>query len=200
MNINYNLSEIRDLLKGGEIIEYTSTKDFYNKEDFSLYGYFLIEGMLKAYSLFPDKKVMLFFLQNYETNIFLLNPFVILGNDLEKCNYEIIEPTLLLKISREELLNKYNTVEKVELLVMKSYEMIYNAILQSILVKIKNDTKTLIYEYLKQGTKYGKGDFKISKKNIALDLNLSRSTVSKKLKILEQEKKILLKSTSIFLF
>ena len=160
--------------------------------------YFLLSGSMKLIIKQGNKEMFLYHLTTPEISI--INGYIPLTiNDLD---YALIctENSVFMTISSANIIEWSATYEKLRDHIIFSTHFNFNNLSNSLLDYISKPSDKRIFDYLVlKSTLLKTNNIEISLKEISMDLNLSRETVSRLLKKLEIKKKIIKKDKSILI-
>lgn len=185
-----------------EIIESSHIKEIPKATEIIREGQFIkvipivLEGLVKVYSSFEEKELLLYYIQPVDSCIMSFSSGI--SNDPSKI-YAITEEDskiLLLPISNViKWKRKYPDFND---LFYRQYNLRYNDLLQTINQVLFDKMDKRLYDYLKEKKLLtNKNPVKISHREIANELGTAREVISRVMKKLENEGKVKQQSNSI---
>jgi|GEM_PF-3577652 len=185
--------------KHGEIIKITK-KDNADNFIFNLEKktYCFLSGLVKVYVEHECKKIFLFHLPNNKISFASLPS---LKNEYNlKFKIEIIEDTTILINSNKNILELSHSHTILKNYIINSYQHFFLIMLKKIQEFTQKTLEDQLLNHLKlKATLYKQLEIVIPIQELATDLNFSREAISRSLKKLECDHKIIRKSRSIIL-
>ena len=159
---------------------------------------FLISGLIKLFIEHESKKTILYHLEGNQAFIpTFINPF---NNSPITCSSFAIKESIIITIPKIKILELSNTFTELKDFINTSNKKHYFSLLNIIIQLIEQPLEERLFSYLKLNSITFKTDeVKISRNEIASDLNFSRETVSRALKKLEEKNRIIRKPRSILI-
>ncbi len=191
--------ELCDLiLQEGILKKYTSQSIVANKGDYKDYTVFILDGLLKVTLGKETNNLLLYHISKEDNsvltfmNIFTNTPIQIAVTALQESTLLFVSNTKILKWS-----SKFDSLEQ-EL--FKAYHKNNKCLLQTVKNVMTNSLEQRLFEYIKNKTiVYNDSHIHISRNEIASDLYASKEAISRTIKKLENDNKIIRKSRSIIL-
>ncbi len=194
--LKYSLELKKALLKYGIIKEYSENTNVFFEDEYQNVCCFMMKGAVKTYINVDEEKIILYGIHSEKQKLTLLNPSIIYHENKEKYSCVATEDTVILKMDVSFIklyIEKYNELDEIY---MRSYEQSFDLMLKILKCKLKLDAKELLYTYLRE--RIGKGNELYIKRSIIVeDTGLSKATISKNLKLLEEENLIIRKPKKI---
>lgn len=185
--------------KNSEIITIPK-KDISNSfsYDFCSNSYCFLSGLVKVYILFQGKKIFLYHLPNKNKSLMsfpnMLNEYNL------QFRIEALHDTVVLINSNKNILKWSDSYPVLRDYIINSYQCFYHIMLENIQKHLKETLENRLLDYLKLNTHLFKTlELTISIQELAIDLNCTREAISRSLKRLELDHKIIRKSRSILL-
>lgn len=184
----------RDLID--EILEESDSLTFPHNTQLVRAGQYIksipivLKGLIKVFISHEDKDLLLYYIKPGESCIMLFS--AILNNQPSKVYAVTDEETTLISIQAPKLLQWIKKYPDLNTLFFKEYNMRYNDMLQTIHSVIFENMDVRLYKYLTAKAMVMDSDMvSLSHKQIANDLGTAREVISRILKRLETEKKII---------
>lgn len=149
----------------------------------------VIEGLVKVYSRFDDKELLLHYIE--PTQSCVMTFYAALKNTPSKVNVVTEERTKLLLIHVQYLPNWLNTFQSFNTLFYTQFNLRYKELLDTIGHLLLDKMDKRLYDHLKKKLELTKDDYvKMSHNQIANELGTAREVITRVLKKLEIEEKI----------
>lgn len=150
----------------------------------------VLNGLVKVFTRHEDKELLLYYIRPGETCIISFN--AALTNSSSKAYAISEEDSKILLIPTEKLFLWMKTFPELNALFFQQYSNRYNELIDMVNKVLFEKMDKRLYEYLKTKTNLSqKSSLKISHQDIANDLGTAREVISRVLKKLEIEKKII---------
>ncbi len=159
---------------------------------------FLISGLLKLFIEHENKKTILYHLEENQAFIpTFINPF---NNSPITCSSFTIRESIIITIPKVKILEWSNNFSELKNFINSSNKTHYYSLLKIIIQLIEQPIEERVFDYLKLNSyTFNTNEIKVSRNEIASDLNFTRETVSRTLKKLEIKNRIIRKPRSILL-
>ncbi len=149
----------------------------------------VIEGLIKVYSRFEDKELLLYYIEPFQSCIMSFSSA--LANEPSKIYAETEEDTLTMLLPVEKVNTWTKQFPEINTLFFNQYNIRYNELLETIRYLLYYKLDKRIYDYLVEKSRVkGSQTLKIKHKQIAYELGTAREVVSRILKKLEKEGKL----------
>ena len=149
----------------------------------------VLKGLVKVFTRHEDKELLLYYIKPGETCIISFN--AALSNSSSKAYAVSEENSEILLIPTEKVINWLKEYPELNEMFFRQYSNRYNELIEMVNKVLFEKLDKRLYEYLKLKTELLNADnLKISHQQIANDLGTVREVISRTLKKLEYEKKI----------
>jgi CRP/FNR family transcriptional regulator len=156
----------------------------------------VISGLLKVFTRHEDKELLLYYIQPSESCIMSFSAS--LSNDKSTVYAKTIESSVLLLIPSDKISNLTTQFPEFNNLFYQQYKVRYNDLLETINQLVFTNLDQRLYNFLKETSKIkNENPLKISHREIANELGTVREVISRTMKKLEREDKIIQNSDSI---
>ena len=191
--------ELKNCLSKEIVIQtYDIGEQIIHQESCLIENIIVLNGLIKIYKEFNGKKVLLYHYEN--DDICSLNYLSIWGRLPIHYSGTALKPTTLLFISQEKVMHLSQRYPELRNLIIKSHQQHYNNLLKTLKTNIERPLHYRLFEYLKYKSEQLKTqELKIPHAEISTDFNLSRESISRALKKLEEQNKIIKKPRSILI-
>lgn len=150
----------------------------------------VMEGLIKVYNRFEDKELLLYYIKPDESCIMSFASS--LKNEPSPVFAKTEEETTALLIPAEKIPSWIHQYPDINTLFYQQYSQRYSELLDTIHHILFKKLDVRLYDYLKEKSALtGKDELKISHRQIASELGTAREVISRVMKKLEQEGKIL---------
>lgn len=156
----------------------------------------VIDGLLKVFTRHEDKELLLYYIQPSESCIMSFSAS--LSNDKSTVYAKTVEKSTLLLIPSEKV-NLFTTeFPEFNNLFHQQYKVRYNDLLDTTNQLVFSKLDERLFHFLKESSKIkNENPIKLTHREIAAELGTAREVVSRTLKKLEKENKVLQLSDSI---
>lgn len=149
----------------------------------------VLKGLVKVFTRHEDRELLLYYIKPGETCIISFN--AVLSNSSSKAYAVSEEASEILIIPSEKILNWLKEFPELSELFFQQYSNRYNDLIEMVNKVLFEKIDKRLFEYLKTKIEMSDMDsLKISHQQIANDLGTVREVISRSLKKLEYEKKI----------
>lgn len=156
----------------------------------------VLSGLLKVFTRHEDKELLLYYIQPSESCIMSFSSS--LSNDKSSIYAKTSEDSVLLLIPAEKVNELTQKFPEFNNLFHQQYKVRYNDLLETINQLVFTNLDQRLYKFLKDTSRIkNENPLKISHRQIANELGTAREVVSRVMKKLEKENKILQSSDSI---
>jgi CRP/FNR family transcriptional regulator, anaerobic regulatory protein len=156
----------------------------------------VLEGLIRVFTKRDDKELLLYYIQPTESCIMSFS--VGLKNEPSVVNAETEETTTVLLIPVDKVIAWTHEFPEINNLFFHLYNLRYSDLLQTIQHVLFDKMDKRLYDYLMEKVRVtGKNPIKISHRQIAGDLGTAREVVSRIMKKLETEGKVVQHTNSI---
>ncbi len=156
----------------------------------------VLSGLLKVFTRHEDKELLLYYIQPSESCIMSFSSS--LSNDKSSIYAKTSEDSLLLLIPAERVNELTQEFPEFNNLFHQQYKVRYNDLLETINQLVFTNLDQRLYKFLRDTSRIkNENPLKISHRQIANELGTAREVVSRVMKKLEKENKILQSSDSI---
>jgi CRP/FNR family transcriptional regulator, anaerobic regulatory protein len=156
----------------------------------------VLEGLIRVFTKRDDKELLLYYIQPTESCIMSFS--VGLKNEPSEVNAETEETTTVLLIPVDKVIAWTHEFPEINNLFFHLYNLRYSDLLQTIQHVLFDKMDKRLYDYLMEKVRVtGKNPIKISHRQIAGDLGTAREVVSRIMKKLETEGKVVQHTNSI---
>jgi CRP/FNR family transcriptional regulator, anaerobic regulatory protein len=150
----------------------------------------VLKGLVKVFTRHEDRELLLYYIRPGETCIISFN--AALSNSSSKANAVSEEASEILLIPSEKISNWLKEFPELSELFFQQYSNRYNELIEMVNKVLFEKMDKRLFEYLKTKIKMSNMDsLKISHQQIANDLGTVREVISRTLKKLEYENKII---------
>jgi len=190
---------LTDMVENSELIGVPRNTRLLKEGDFVKIIPFVINGLVKVYTSFEDKELLLYYIRPGESCI--MSFAASLRNEQSKIYAVTEEKSVLLLLPTDKVSKWMKQSPDVNRLFFMLFNQRYADLLETIQHLIFNKLDVRLYNYLKDKVEVTKTNpIKISHRQIAAELGTAREVVSRMIKKLEREGKILQMSNSIKIF
>jgi CRP/FNR family transcriptional regulator, anaerobic regulatory protein len=156
----------------------------------------VLSGLVKVYTFSDDKEFLLYYIKEYESCIMSFTAGI--NHDTSQINAVTEENSTLLLLPSTEVIRWSRQFPEFTTFYLKFYQNRYQDIIDTLrqVVFDKLDQRVLDYLKIRIGME-GDGSIKITHKEISKDLATSREVVTRIIKKLENDHKIILKNGKI---
>ena len=156
----------------------------------------VIEGLIKVFSRFSDKELLLYYIRPKESCI--MSFAASLKNDTSKVFAKTEEDSSILLLPVDEVAQWVNQFPGINELFYQQYNLRYLELLETINHVLFDKMDKRLYDYLKEkSTITNQNPIKISHRQIASELGTAREVISRVMKKLESEGKVVQHVSSI---
>lgn len=156
----------------------------------------VISGLLKVFTRYDDRELLLYYIQPSESCIMSFSAS--LSNDKSTVYAQTIEKSVLLLIPSDKISILTTQFPEFNNLFHQQYKVRYNDLLETINQLVFTNLDQRLYNFLKESSKIkGQNPLKISHREIANELGTVREVISRTMKKLEKENKIIQNTDSI---
>ncbi|MBL7920701.1 MAG: Crp/Fnr family transcriptional regulator [Bacteroidia bacterium] len=156
----------------------------------------VISGLLKVFTRHDDRELLLYYIQPSESCIMSFSAS--LSNDKSTIYAHTIEKSVLLLIPSEKISSLTTLFPEFNNLFHQQFKVRYNDLLETINQLIFTNLDQRLYNFLKETSKLkNENPVKISHREIANELGTVREVISRTMKKLEKENKIIQTPDSI---
>jgi CRP/FNR family transcriptional regulator, anaerobic regulatory protein len=150
----------------------------------------VLKGLVKVFTRHEDKELLLYYIKPGETCIISFN--AVLANAPSKAYAVSEENSKILLMPTEKVLNWMKEFPELTQLFFQQYSTRYNELIEMVNKVLFDKMDKRLYEYLVTKSKILKNsNLKLSHQQIANDLGTAREVVTRVLKKLEHEKKLI---------
>ncbi|MGC9355940.1 MAG: Crp/Fnr family transcriptional regulator [Mariniphaga sp.] len=179
-----------------EINKYALVKEVPKNAELMREGQFVkilpvvLKGLVKVFTRHEDKELLLYYIKPGETCIISFN--AVLANAPSKAYAVSEENSKILLMPTEKVLNWMKEFPELTQLFFQQYSTRYNELIEMVNKVLFDKMDKRLYEYLVTKSKILKNsNLKLSHQQIANDLGTAREVVTRVLKKLEHEKKLI---------
>ncbi len=192
--LNHDL--ISEILEASEIKDITSDSEILREGQYVKVIPIVIEGLIKVFSNFDDKELLLYYIKPGESCI--MSFAASLNNERSKVFAVAEKNTKVLLLPIEKVPFWINKFPSLNSLFYQQYNLRYSELLDTISHVLFDKMDKRLYDYLQKKTLLVKRNLiKISHRQIASELGTAREVVSRIMKKLENEGKVKQYSNSI---
>lgn len=192
--LNHDL--ISEILEASEIKDITSDSEILREGQYVKVIPIVIEGLIKVFSNFDDKELLLYYIKPGESCI--MSFAASLNNERSKVFAVAEKNTKVLLLPIEKVPFWINKFPSLNSLFYQQYNLRYSELLDTISHVLFDKMDKRLYDYLQKKTLLVKRNLiKISHRQIASELGTAREVVSRVMKKLENEGKVKQYSNSI---
>lgn len=150
----------------------------------------VLNGLVKVFSRHEDKELLLYYIKPGETCIISFN--AALSDSASKAYAVSEEDSKILLIPTEKIFTWMKEFPELNSLFFQQYSYRYNELIEMVNKVLFEKLDKRLYEYLKTKSKLSQQNIlKVSHQQIANDLGTAREVISRVLKKLEHEKKVI---------
>jgi CRP/FNR family transcriptional regulator, anaerobic regulatory protein len=150
----------------------------------------VLNGLVKVFTRHEDKELLLYYIKPGETCIISFN--AALSNSASKAYAVSEENSKILLIPTEKIFTWMKEFPELNSLFFQQYSSRYNELIEMVNKVMFEKMDKRLHEYLKTKSKISKKSIlKISHQQIANDLGTAREVITRALKKLEHEKKVI---------
>lgn len=156
----------------------------------------VIDGLLKVFTRHEDKELLLYYIQPSESCIMSFSAS--LSNEKSTVYAKTVEKSTLLLIPSEKVNSLTTEFPEFNILFHQQYKIRYNDLLDTINQLVFSKLDERLYHFLKECSKIkNENPVKLTHREIASELGTAREVVSRTIKKLEKENKVVQLSDSI---
>jgi CRP/FNR family transcriptional regulator, anaerobic regulatory protein len=156
----------------------------------------VITGLLKVFTRHEEKELLLYYIKPSESCIMSFSSSI--AHDKSSIYAKTIENSLLILIPSEKVTELTNQFPEFNNLFHQQYKIRYNDLLNTINQLVFTNLDHRLYKFLKETSQVkNENPLKITHREIASELGTAREVISRIMKKLEKENKILQSSDSI---
>ena len=180
---------ISEIFKSSQVMEIPAGTEILREGQFVKVIPIVVEGLLKVFSSFEDKDLLLYYIQPNESCIMSFSAS--LKNEPSKVYAVTEEDCKLLLMPADKVSNWIAQYPGINQLFYQQYNQRYVELLDTISHVLFNKMDVRLYDYLVDKTKITKQNpIKISHRVIATELSTAREVISRVMKKLETEGKV----------
>jgi len=180
---------ISEIFKSSQVMEIPAGTEILREGQFVKVIPIVVEGLLKVFSSFEDKDLLLYYIQPNESCIMSFSAS--LKNEPSKVYAVTEEDCKLLLMPADKVSNWIAQYPGINQLFYQQYNQRYAELLDTISHVLFNKMDVRLYDYLVDKTKITKQNpIKISHRVIATELGTAREVISRVMKKLETEGKV----------
>ena len=159
---------------------------------------FILEGVIKLFIEHQNKKILLYHIG--DNDVCILSYMDIFSDHPVQYSSVAVKDTTLLFIPNDKLLEWSKDYSELRTIIVSSYQKNYSCLLNTIKEFIGQSLESRLYSYLKLKSIHAKSlELKIPHNEIAMELNFSREAITRAIKKLEDEQKVIRRPRSIVL-
>jgi CRP/FNR family transcriptional regulator len=159
----------------------------------------VLSGLVKVYTFSDDKEFLLYYIKEYESCIMSFTAGI--NHDMSKINAVTEEKSTLLLLASSDVIKWSRLFPEFTTFYLKFYQNRYQDIVDTLRHVVFDHLDQRILDYLKNRMEIeGDQSIKITHKEISTDLATSREVVTRILRKLENDKKIIIKNGKILFF
>lgn len=159
----------------------------------------VLSGLVKVYTFSDDKEFLLYYIKEYESCIMSFTAGI--NHEMSKINAVTEEKSTLLLLASSDVIKWSRLFPEFTTFYLKFYQNRYQDMVETLRHVVFDHLDQRILDYLKNRMEIeGDQSIKITHKEISNDLATSREVVSRILKKLENDKKIIIKNGRIIFF
>lgn len=178
-----------------ELVKHSEIKDVPQNTELMREGQYVkripivLEGLVKVFTKHEDKELLLYYIRPQETCIVSFNS--VLTNTSSKAFAQSEKDSKILLMPLEKVFQWMKEFPELNHLFFRQYNIRYSEMIQMVTKVLFDKMDKRLYEYLSTKVKIWEKDIlKISHQQIANDLGTAREVVSRVLKKLEYESKL----------
>lgn len=178
-----------------ELVKHSEIKDVPQNTELMREGQYIkiipivLEGLVKVFTKHEDKELLLYYIRPQETCIVSFNS--VLTNTSSKAFAQSEKDSKILLMPLEKVFHWMKEFPELNHLFFRQYNIRYSELIQMVTKVLFDKMDKRLYEYLSTKVKIWEKDIlKISHQQIANDLGTAREVVSRVLKKLEYESKL----------
>jgi len=158
----------------------------------------VLSGLVKVYTFSDDKEFLLYFIKEYESCIMSFTAGI--NNDMSQIYAVTEENSTLLLLPSTEVIKWSRQFPEFITFYLKFYQNRYQDIIDTLRHVVFDHLDQRVLNYLKNRIEMeGKGSIKITHKEISIDLATSREVVTRIIKKLENDHRIIFKNGRIII-
>jgi len=158
----------------------------------------VLSGLVKVYTFSDDKEFLLYFIKEYESCIMSFTAGI--NNDMSQIYAVTEENSTLLLLPSTEVIKWSRQFPEFITFYLKFYQNRYQDIIDTLRHVVFDHLDQRVLDYLKNRIEMeGKGSIKITHKEISIDLATSREVVTRIIKKLENDHRIIFKNGRIII-
>lgn len=189
-------SLVSRLLEISSILEIKSNTEILKEGQYVKAIPIVISGLLKVFTRHEDKELLLYYIKPSESCIMSFSSSM--SNDKSSIYAKTDEDSVLLLIPSEKVNSLTSEFPEFNNLFHQQYKVRYNDLLETINQLVFTNLDQRLYKFLKDTASIKKENpLKISHRQIANELGTAREVISRVMKKLEKEQKILQSTDSI---
>ena len=159
----------------------------------------VLSGLVKVYTFSDDKEFLLYYIKEYESCIMSFTAGI--NHEMRKINAVTEEKSTLLLLASSDVIKWSRLFPEFTTFYLKFYQNRYQDMVDTLRHVVFDHLDQRILDYLKNRMEIeGDQSIKITHKEISTDLATSREVVTRILKKLENDKKIIIKNGKILFF
>ena len=159
----------------------------------------VLSGLVKVYTFSDDKEFLLYYIKEYESCIMSFTAGI--NHEMSKINAVTEEKSTLLLLASSDVIKWSRLFPEFTRFYLKFYQNRYQDMVDTLRHVVFDHLDQRILDYLKNRMEIeGDHSIKITHKEISTDLATSREVVTRILKKLENDKKIIIKNGKILFF
>ena len=159
----------------------------------------VLSGLVKVYTFSDDKEFLLYYIKEYESCIMSFTAGI--NHEMSKINAVTEEKSTLLLLASSDVIKWSRLFPEFTRFYLKFYQNRYQDMVDTLRHVVFDHLDQRILDYLKNRMEIeGDQSIKITHKEISTDLATSREVVTRILKKLENDKKIIIKNGKILFF
>jgi CRP/FNR family transcriptional regulator, anaerobic regulatory protein len=177
------------IAKEGEWIELDSGTQILREGQYVKVIPIVMKGLVKVFTQAENRELLLYYIRPSESCIMSFS--AILNNDPSKIFAITEEPSQLLLIPAEKIIQWLRTYPKLNSLFYQQYDIRYAELIETIQQLLFNRLDQRIYDYLQELSRVKATTLiQVKHRQIAQDLGTSREVITRTLKKLEKENKV----------
>jgi len=158
----------------------------------------VLSGLVKVYTFSDDKEFLLYFIKEYESCIMSFTAGI--NNNMSQIYAVTEENSTLLLLPSTEVIKWSRQFPEFITFYLKFYQNRYQDIIDTLRHVVFDHLDQRVLDYLKNRIEMeGKGSIKITHKEISIDLATSREVVTRIIKKLENDHRIIFKNGRIII-
>ena len=188
-----------ELLDFGQITEIPAGTEILREEQYVKVLPIVLEGLVKVFTRFGDREMLLYYIQPQQSCVMSLS--AVLKNEPSRIFAATEEDSKLLLIPYDKVESSLRNYPDFNAMFYMQYDLRYSEMLDTIQHIMLNKMDRRLYDYLLQKTNLtGNKPVKLSHSQIANELGTVREVVSRVIKKLETEGKLVQTEEGIILF